>query len=231
MADAEEIADKVLAAIGGIGGAIVGVAGGGDGGAKATREGVDAIRGIVSDATGRTERKRAEAEAKDKAGDREDRELEKQRLALEERKLKLQEDTLRAQAERDKIRAYDAPMFPARPRGAQPAATVLSWQPSTLNPDDRIVEILNLPDKSPPLVNDARQSVILRRGDSRDVVLVDAGPLVDGAQPPTSKAPGTPPNRPALTEYLAANDRRFERAGDPHHVDDPSLTSPTKKEA
>ena len=228
MADAEEIADKVLAAIGGIGGAIVGVAGGGDGGAKATREGVDAIRGIVSDATGRTERKRAEADANDKASDREDRELEKQRLALEERKLKLQEDTLRAQTERDKIRAYDAPMFPARPRGAQPAATVLSWQPSTLNPDDRIVEIRNLPDKSPPLVNDARQSVILRRGDSRDVVLVDAGPMVDGAQPPTSQVQAT---RPALTEYLTANDRRFERAGDPHHVDDPSLTSPTKKEA
>ena len=72
MADAEEIADKVLAAIGGIGGAIVGVAGGGDGAPKATKRGVDAIRDIVADATGRNDRKRAEA----KEGDRADRELE-----------------------------------------------------------------------------------------------------------------------------------------------------------
>jgi hypothetical protein len=214
MADAEEIADKVLAAIGGIGGAIVGVAGGGDGGAKATQQGVDAIRGIVSDATGRTERKRAEA----KEGDRADRELEKQRLALEERKLKLEEEKLRAQTERDKIRAYDAPMFPARPRGAQPAATALSWQPSTLNPDDRIVEIVDRPDKSPPLVNDARQSVILRRGDSREVVLVDAGPLVDGAAPKSDRREAAPTERPPLVAY-AADPKHFERAGEPRHVD------------
>ena len=226
MADADEIADKVLKAIGGIGGAIVGVAGGGDGGAKATREGVDAIRDIVGDATGRNDRKRAEG----KEGDRADRELEKQRLALEERKLKLEEDKLRAQTERDKIRGFDAPMF--EPRRAARAAieqTAQTWQPSTLGKDDRIVEIVDLPDKMPPLVNDARQSVILRRGDSRDVVLIDAGPMVDGASPPTSQAPQTP--RPALTPYLAANDRRFERAGDPHHVDDPSPTSPRNKEA
>lgn len=228
MADAEEIADKVLAAIGGIGGAIVGVAGGGDGGAKATKQGVDAIRDIVADATGRNERKRAEA----KEGDRADRELEKQRLALEERKLKLEEEKLRADAERDKIRRFDAPMFePRRGATAQTAQTARTWQPSTLGKDDRIVEIIDLPDKSPPLVNDARKGVILPIGDSRDVVLVDAGPMVDGAQPPTSQARGTLPPRPALTPYLAANDRRFERAGDPHHVDDPSPTSPRNKEA
>ena len=91
------------------------------------------------------------------------------------------------------------------PEGATAATeqTARTRQPSTLGKDDRIVEIVDLPDKMPPLVNDARQSVILRRGDSRDVVLVDAGPMVDGAQPRQARH-----RRPAPRAYSVSSSQR-----------------------
>lgn len=225
MADAEEIASKVLDVIGGLGGAVVGAMGGGSEGAKAAQAGTGAIKDIIGAATGSSERKRAEA-AKSSAASEEQRKLEERRLALEERRIKMQEDEARAR--RDKIREFDAPMYTsARSRPAAVAAQ--GWQPSTLRDGDRIVDLVDAPGKAPeeaqPLVSDARDSVLLRRGNTADVVLVDRGPLVDGASPETYSRPPDGPERPPLVASRPL--RNFERAGD---VPDDSH-NPNRKEA
>lgn len=225
MADAEEIASKVLDVIGGLGGAVVGAMGGGSEGAKAAQAGTGAIKDIIGAATGSSERKRAEA-AKSSAASEEQWKLEERRLALEERRIKMQEDEARAR--RDKIREFDAPMYTsARSRPAAVAAQ--GWQPSTLRDGDRIVDLVDAPGKAPeeaqPLVSDARDSVLLRRGNTADVVLVDRGPLVDGAHPATDSRPPDGPERPPLVASRPL--RNFERAGD---VPDDSH-NPNRKEA
>lgn len=231
MADAEDIADGVLKAIGGIGGAIVGVAGGGSEGAKATQDGLKAIRDIVGDATGRTKRKADEARADAKEAQKADDELERRRMALEERKLALAEQDARDRREKNRVRDFDAPMYPASQHRSASVALTREWKPTTsLNEDDRIVDIVDLPgnaEQAPPLVNDARDSVLLRRGDSRDVVLVDrgpleskplafgvdSGPLVDGAQPLTNAVASTPAGDLPRLHTAPPTDPRFERAG------------------
>lgn len=219
MADAEDIAGKVLDVVGGIGGGIVGIFGGSES-AKGVMTGVGAIKSIVGDATGSNERKRAEADAKEKERRQAERELEKQALDLKEREIALREREAQAGRERDKIRDFDAPMYPARRRAAVEART---WQPTELREGDRIVDIVATDARtSPPLVEDARQSTLLRRGSSADVLLIDEGPLVDGAQAPTSADAGRFPLQvnasPASPVSLAlrADASRFELAGDPH---------------
>ena len=229
MADdeAEEIAAKVLDIIGGIGGAVVGVIGGGSDGAKGVQTGTTAIKDIVAIGTGSAKRKRAESDAKSRAMSDEERKLEERRLALEERKLALQEQEARLAREKDKIRDFDAPMYPAAKHRAA-AVPSTQWRPSTLDEGDRIVEIYELPEKMAPLVSDARDSLVLRRGDSREVVLVDRGPHAGGAAAPTKSEPTKPtepskpadpriePERPALVARRPVN---VELAGDLHNVD------------
>lgn len=222
MADAEDIAGKVLDVVGGIGGGIVGIFGGAES-AKGVMTGVGAIKSIVGDATGSNERKRAEADAKEKERRQAEQAEREKELALREREIALREREAERQAkerERDKIRDFDAPMYPARRR---PAVEARTWQPTELREGDRIVDIVATDERtSPPLVEDARQSTLLRRGSSADVLLIDEGPLVDGAQAPTSADAGRFPLQvnasPASPVSLArrADASRFELAGDPH---------------
>ena len=213
MADAEDIAGKVLDVVGGIGGGIVGIFGGSES-AKGVMTGVGAIKSIVGDATGSNERKRAEADAKEKERRQAEQAEREKELALREREIALREREAERQAkerERDKIRDFDAPMYPARRR---PAVEARTWQPTELREGDRIVDIVATDARtSPPLV---------RRGSSADVLLIDEGPLVDGAQAPTSADAGRFPLQvnasPASPVSLAlrADASRFELAGDPH---------------
>ena len=222
MADdeAEEIAAKVLDIIGGIGGAVVGVIGGGSDGAKGVQSGTTAIKDIVAIGTGSAKRKRAESDAKSRAMSDEERKLEERRLALEERKLALAEQQ-EQNKQRGKIRDFDAPMYPATKHRAA-AVPSTQWRPSTLDDGDRIVELYELPEKMAPLVNDARDSLVLRRGDSREVVLVDRGPHAGAVAAPTKTGPSKPaepriePERPALVARRPVN---VELAGDLHNVD------------
>lgn len=203
MADAEDYAGKGLDILGGLGGAIVGVVGGGSEGAKGVQVGVGAIKDIVGMATGSSERKRAEASGRDSERERADREQAKRELDLREREIALRE---REQKDRGRVREFDAPMYTARRRPSE----TRGWQPSELREGDRIVDVIDTDQKpSPPMTNDARDSVLLRRGDSRDVLLVDAGPLIDGAHAPTSAAAAATPT----LHSAPPTDARFEPAG------------------
>ena len=220
MADAEDYAGKGLDILGGLGGAIVGVVGGGSEGAKGVQVGVGAIKDIVGMATGSAERKRAESTQRDAERTQADRELEKRALDLRERELALRE---REAQQRDKIRDFDAPMYPARRR---PTAEARTWAPSELRDGDRIVDLIETDSRpTPPLVDDARQSVILRRGTSADVLLVDGGPLVDGAQAPTSADAGRfplqvhVPVRPPPTAGETGNDYHNRRLRELNDID------------
>ena len=207
MADAEDYAGKGLDILGGLGGAIVGVVGGGSEGAKGVQVGVGAIKDLVGMATGSSERKRAEASGRDSERERADREQAKRELDLREREIALRE---REQKTRDRVRDFDAPMYTARRRPSE----TRGWQPSELREGDRIVDVIDTAEKpSPPLTNDARDSVLLRRGDSRDVLLVDAGPLIDGAHAPTSAAASAPASSPPTLHSAPPTDARFEPAG------------------
>lgn len=223
MADAEEIAGKALDIVAGLGGAAVGVLGGGSEGAKGVQVGIGAIKDIVGTATGSTARKQAEADEREQKRTQADRELEKRALDLREREIALKERE--AQRERDKIRDFDAPMYPPPRRRA--AAEARTWAPSELRDGDRIVDLIETDDRvSPPLVDDARQSVILRRGDSADVLLVDGGPLIDGAQAPTSadagrfplqvhvrKSPSPPPDGETGNDHINRRLRELNPTG------------------
>lgn len=220
MADAEDYAGKALDIVGGLGGAAVGVLGGGSEGAKGVQMGLSAIKDIVGMATGSAERKRAESAQRDSERTQADRELEKRALDLKEREIAIREREAQreAQRERDKIRDFDAPMYPSRRRATADART---WAPSELRDGDRIVDLIETDDRaSPPLVDDARQSQILRRGTSADVLLVDAGPLVEGAQAPTSTDAGRLPlqpqarNRPSPTDGETGNEHINRRLRD-----------------
>lgn len=220
MADAEDYAGKALDIVGGLGGAAVGVLGGGSEGARGVQMGLGAIKDIVGMATGSAERKRAESAQRDSERTQADRELEKRALDLRERELALRE---REAQQRDKIRDFDAPMYPARRR---PTADARTWAPSELRDGDRIVDLIETDSRpTPPLVDDARQSRILRRGSSADVLRVDAGPLIDGAQAPTSADAGrfplqvNVPPRPPPKDGETGNDYHNRRLRELNDID------------
>lgn len=223
MADdeAEEYAADALDIVGGVAGTVASFFGG-PAGAQAPMLATGAIKDIVARATGSAGRKSAADQAKAAASADEkrklrdeQRQLEERKLALEERKLALQE-----QQAKNKIRDFDAPMYPAARNRPTVRPASRSFQPTAPADSDRIVDLVDLPREqgAEPEVKEASEPVSLRRGDSRDAALTAPGPLVDGAAPPGDSRDAVPPERAPLVAYTA-DEKHFERAGEPSSVD------------
>jgi hypothetical protein len=222
MADdeAEEYAADALDIVGGVAGTVASFFGG-PAGAQAPMLATGAIKDIVARATGSAGRKAAADEAKAAASADEKRKLRDEQRQLEERKLALEERRLALleQQAKNKIRDFDAPMYPAARNRPTVRPASRSFQPTAPADSDRIVDLVDLPSEQ----------------EAEPQALTTRGPLVDGAAPPGDSREAVPPERAPLVAYTAdekhferagwplvahtADEKHFERAGEPSSVD------------